>query len=717
MSIFENLKLLKQKPSEYVFIPIKNALQPYLILFFASFFIYANTLNHEVAYDDETVIHKNEFVIKGISGIKDILTHDSYYSYYKQLGRENSLPGGRYRPLSHITFAIEQEFIGTIPDGIVKENSWDVNGNFIRDQFEDVNKDGLFTDYDFWVKGSGMRHFINVLIYALLVVLIYHVLMNFVFPNSKDMVFFCCLLFSFHPLHTEVVANIKSRDEILSMLFIFSSIYYSFKYINDRNRKQLIFLGISMLLALLSKEYAVFLFILIPCIFYVFKNDVIDIKDKNLWIIVLLVLIAAIALIKFFNSGTLVAAPFLFLYGGYYFAKKNTLPINKIMYVLGAALIAYLSLRFSATTHQVYNSEEFKADIIGNPYLYATPSQEWASKIAIWLKYLALFIIPNPLISDYSYNSIPYSDFAQPKVWLTLFIFVSAIIAAFYFTLKRNPWSLGFVFFLLFFFPVSNLVVDIGATMGERLFFHASLGLSLLIAMIVIKILKRLEKKSRSMMLLTLSIFGIQQVIYATFTIKRNPDWKNNSTLFIHDIKYAPENVNMLLGSGLAYYELGTIPENKSKKNEYLKLSITQYEKGIKIYPSYFSFYVNKSISHFYLNEIDKAIACTDTMIKLSPNTPVIYRIRKKISEKIMLDAIQLFEKGDKKIALQQLVKSLAVDKNNEKAWNNMAKALFEIGAIDKSIACYQSALKINPKSQIAMDGLKKIENIKKSIK
>jgi tetratricopeptide (TPR) repeat protein len=253
--------------------------------------------------------------------------------------------------------------------------------------------------------------------------------------------------------------------------------------------------------------------------------------------------------------------------------------------------------------------------------------------------------------------------------------------------------------------------------MGERLLFHASLGLCLLFSMLVFKFIENFALKSKNIVMMIFFIVGSQQIIYSALIIKRNPDWKNNSTLFTHDIKFVPQNVNMLLGAGLAYYELGTKPENKDKKTEYLRMSIVQYEKGIKIFPGYFSFYVNKSISHFYLNELDKAIACTDTMIKLAPNTPVIYRIRKKISEKIMLDAIQLFEKGDKKTALQQLVKSIAVDKNNEKAWNNMAKALFEIGAIDKSIACYQSALKINSNSQIAIDGLKKIEEFKKSIK
>jgi hypothetical protein len=38
------------------------------------------------------------------------------------------------------------------------------------------------------------------------------------------------LLFIAHPIHTEVVGNIKSRDELLCFLFSFLSIHFILKY-------------------------------------------------------------------------------------------------------------------------------------------------------------------------------------------------------------------------------------------------------------------------------------------------------------------------------------------------------------------------------------------------------------------------------------------------------------------------------------------------------
>ena len=250
MSFLTSFLSLRNTKPDFLYIPFKNLLQPYVLLFVFALAININTFNHEVAYDDEIVIHKNEFVFQGVKGIKGIMTHDSFYSFYKQMGLESNLPGGRYRPLSHVTFAIEQQFIGTTPDGFVQENSWDVNNNNIKDPSEDTDGDGLYTDYDFWSRGSEFRHIVNVFLYAFTILLIYFVLVTYLFPNAMDMVFVACLLFTVHPLHTEVVANIKSRDEILSLLFIFLTLRSAFEYIKSYQRKHLAYISTYMFLAL-----------------------------------------------------------------------------------------------------------------------------------------------------------------------------------------------------------------------------------------------------------------------------------------------------------------------------------------------------------------------------------------------------------------------------------------------------------------------------------
>ena len=131
----------------------------------------------------------------------------------------------------------------------------------------------------------------------------------------------------------------------------------------------------------------------------------------------------------------------------------------------------YVALRLSAIGfHSVTPTE-----ILSNPYLYATADQALATKLAVLLRYLGLLFFPYPLSSD-----------ARTGDSLRRFRESAAVAVA------RRPRGAGGVgrgaapapdsrSFAVFFYLatlalVSNLLIDIGAFMGERLTFHASLG-------------------------------------------------------------------------------------------------------------------------------------------------------------------------------------------------------------------------------------------------
>ncbi|QLH45470.1 MAG: hypothetical protein HWD58_07575 [Bacteroidota bacterium] len=154
---------------------------PYLLIVLCGVLLYANTFRHEFALDDEMIIVSNDYVQKGVAGIPEIMTTDMFDSYNKANKAEAGLSGGRFRPLSMISFALEQEFIGTYPEGM-PDNAWDLNKNGKGDAFEDANGDGRFTLYDAKIKGMGMRHVNNVLLYALSICLLFYFLRRWVFP-------------------------------------------------------------------------------------------------------------------------------------------------------------------------------------------------------------------------------------------------------------------------------------------------------------------------------------------------------------------------------------------------------------------------------------------------------------------------------------------------------------------------------------------------------
>ena len=123
--------------------------------------------------------------MQGFAGIKNIFTSDVWHFQNLNLGY--------YRPLSLVSFAVEQQLFPNNPH---------------------------------------VSHFVNVLLYSLTAFLLYFLLLKIF--NRKHPLFslVVTLLFIAHPLHTEVVANIKSRDEILSFLNLIAALFVFFPVLN-----------------------------------------------------------------------------------------------------------------------------------------------------------------------------------------------------------------------------------------------------------------------------------------------------------------------------------------------------------------------------------------------------------------------------------------------------------------------------------------------------
>ncbi|MGL4364676.1 MAG: hypothetical protein ACRCSB_05685, partial [Bacteroidales bacterium] len=173
------------------------------IVFGLAILLYSNTLDHEMAQDDTVLIQKNRFVKRGFAGIKDILTTDSFAGFYQK--GEIQLSGGRYRPLTIVMFAIETELWG--------QPELDAEGKQMLDS------EGFSTKK----YNTKLGHSINIFLYGILAIMLYIWLLELYNPHRDKekpvfylMAFCITLLFIAHPLHTEVVANLKGRDEIMS---------------------------------------------------------------------------------------------------------------------------------------------------------------------------------------------------------------------------------------------------------------------------------------------------------------------------------------------------------------------------------------------------------------------------------------------------------------------------------------------------------------------
>jgi len=148
------------------------------------FGLYANTLGHDFALDDFSAIKENRIVKKGLKEMTTLWTTHYRYGYWNSAGE-------LYRPLPLTMFAAEWQ----------------------------MSPDNPF-----------IHHFVNIFLYALTGWLLFLTLFK-IFRKRWLLALLGTAFFIAHPVHTEIVANIKSRDEILAFLFFVVSLNWIWSYV------------------------------------------------------------------------------------------------------------------------------------------------------------------------------------------------------------------------------------------------------------------------------------------------------------------------------------------------------------------------------------------------------------------------------------------------------------------------------------------------------
>jgi len=618
-------KPVKGKVEEVVF-TIKESLFPFstfrlqaITIVLVGFIFYFNSLFNQYALDDDIVIVKNDYVLKGFGGIPKILSTDAYDSFYKQMGVTQALSGGRYRPLSIVTFAIEQQFFGANP---------------------------------------FVRHFMSVVFFLLSMVLLLYFLRQVVFKEYPDIAFLAVLLFAIHPIHSEVIANAKSRDEILSLLFIVLTWIFAFRYQESKKIKDSLISLLCFFLALLSKEWGITLVIIMPVMFYIFKK---------------------------------------------YDFKRSI--VNGLPY-LGIAII-YFMIRFSIVGFKSLPTDE----VLNNPYYFATASQKLATKIFVLGKYLGLLIFPHPLSADYSYNQIPYLNFTSAAVWISLLIHLSLIVLFFVYLKRRHVFAFAILFYLANLFLVSNLLMDIGATMGERLIYHSSLGFVIVIAYLSMHGIEKLKSSLLVKKAVLFSLLGVVMVLFGFKNYERNAAWENDITLFINDVNTVPNSALANGNAGARYIDLADMPENKAHSKEMLNKALGYLNKAKTIHPKYVNAYLNLGLAYYLLDDYEQAKQNWDQAKQYFPSNPILRNFYVILGQAYLNRGLNQGKKGDLKSAIISIQKASEVDPSNPQILYNLGGANYTLGNYPAARAAWEKTLQLKPDYTDAKKGLEAMGN------
>lgn len=492
--------------------------------------LYANTLRFDYTLDDTLMITSNDYTLMGVKGISEILTTDAFAGF---LGKDkNLLPGGRYRPLTHVMFAIE---------------------------------------YELWGLNPLPGHLLNVLFYALGCLLIFIVLRRFLsgLRNGNaflSIAFVASLLFAAHPLHTEVVANIKGRDELTTLILLFLSLYLADKWLETKRIAFLVLLFPVFLLALLAKENAFTFIAVIPFTLWFFRRP----------------------------------AP-------------KMLVISFLPLVLAA--FAYLGMRINALGLESANV--IVTELLNDPFLNTTAAERYATVFYTWFIYLKLLIFPHPLTHDYYPYHIAITNFGNPLVWLSLLVYGFLLVYALKNVIKKSLVAYGILFYAVVFSISSNLLFNIGAFMNERFVFLSLLGFTLIIAWLLAGGKRGGERGvvSRPGIILLVCIVAA----YSLKTVTRNTAWKDDFTLFTTDVKVSKNSAKVTVSAGGMLVARAQKEENPQRKTGYLNQATEYLRKGLEIHPKYTAGWILLGNAYFELRDLPPAYDCYENALKLAP--------------------------------------------------------------------------------------------------
>jgi protein O-mannosyl-transferase len=191
-----------------------------------AFLVYCNALNGSLIWDDETQIVKNQ-TIRSVSNIPGAFT-SGFWSFYSD---NPHLPINYYRPLQTVSYIMAYALGGVSPQPY---------------------------------------HALSIGFHILTSILIFLICLELGLPIGAALI--GGLLFAVHPAHTEAVAWIAAMPDILCGAFYASSLWAVLRWENTKSRFWIVISAVSFLGALLAKEMAITLPLIVLLILVFYKR-------------------------------------------------------------------------------------------------------------------------------------------------------------------------------------------------------------------------------------------------------------------------------------------------------------------------------------------------------------------------------------------------------------------------------------------------------------
>lgn len=383
------------------------------------------------------------------------------------------------------------------------------------------------TNVTFFVDGMlhGFNPFFirlfNVLLHSVNVFLVYH-LARTLFKNNLYAPLIVGLLFAIHPLHTEGVNfNAGGRATMLACFFSLAAYLLHSRSIVRGKMFWAIGGATLFLLGLFSKEIALMVLPFILAIEFTMLCN--NINSNRLQ--------PCLRLAPYF------AATAIYL-------TMRWITLSK--YGIQTSILPGIGTK---TLESMYVVTDFNTRILNN--LYIIP------------RYLLTVIRPTALCNRYvipeDLNLLALPLFGA---WFCILAGLGWLL-----TKGRSAVSLfGISWLILFWLPVSGIVLVPGAALADRFLYIPAIGLWIALSDQITRFFPTGSTVARKY---GLAAIALTTVLLAGLTIRRNMDWKSNFSLYSRFVAQYPENAHARAGLGKCYYGSGKMENLAPAENEF----------------------------------------------------------------------------------------------------------------------------------------------------
>jgi tetratricopeptide (TPR) repeat protein len=209
--------------------------RPYFLLVLVGFILYSQTLFFDFTYfDDSTLILDKAVFLQDVQNVGQIFSADVFSSVDKFY----------YRPFLNLSFMGDAQIGGTLP---------------------------------------FVYHLDNILLHILAVILLFYLLERLI--KRRALAFYLALLFLAHPVLTQAVAWVPGRNDSLLAVFILAAFIVFLNFLQRPRLRSYIGYLLLLFCALLTKENAAVLPVLIIFYFYFIDRGALQKTDRWLLII------------------------------------------------------------------------------------------------------------------------------------------------------------------------------------------------------------------------------------------------------------------------------------------------------------------------------------------------------------------------------------------------------------------------------------------------